>query len=297
MRAWPLPALVLTAGLGTRLRPLTDRLAKPALPVGDDALVMHVLRHLAAQGIREAVLNLHHLPATVARAVGDGGGTGVRVRYSWEYPGPLGSAGGIRHALPLIEGDTFLVVNGDSLCDLPLATLVEDHRRTGALVTFGLIPHPVPHKYGGVLLSADGVVTGFPGRASALETWHFPGIQVVQREVFASLPDNEPAESVRAVYPALMATRFGAVRGRVFQAGWLDVGTVDDYRATCRVLAGDAGGNTVSRGADVSPAAMLSRTVVWAGGRVAAGCQLTDCIVTDGTVVPAGTIATGRVFM
>lgn len=297
MRAWPPPALVLTAGLGTRLRPLTDRLAKPALPVGDDALVMRVLRQLAAQGIREAVLNLHHLPATVARAVGDGGGTGLRVRYSWEVPGPLGSAGGIRHALPLIEADTFLVVNGDSLCDLPVETLVDDHRRSGALVTFGLIPHPVQRKYGGVLLSADGVVAGFPGRASELETWHFPGIQVVQREVFAALPDNQPAESVGAVYPALMTARPGSVRGRIFEAGWLDVGTLDDYRATCRALAGDAAGNTIGRGADVSPAAVLTGTVVWSGGRVEAGCRLTDCIVTDGATVPAATVAVGRIFL
>ena len=196
-RDWPVPALVLTAGLGSRLRPLTDRRAKPALPVGEEALVCRVLRRLAAEGIREAILNLHHLPATVARAVGDGGGTGVRVRYSWEQPRLLGSAGGIRHALPLVEGETLLVVNGDSMCDLPLSALVEDHRATGALVTLGLMPHPALRKYGGVLLSADGVVGGFAGRASELPTWHYPGIQVVQREAFDGLPDNEPAESVR----------------------------------------------------------------------------------------------------
>jgi mannose-1-phosphate guanylyltransferase len=297
MTAWPPPALVLTAGLGTRLRPLTDRLAKPALPVGDDALVIRVLRHLAAQGIRDAVLNLHHLPATVARVVGDGGGTGVKVRYSWEQPRLLGSGGGIRHALPLVDGDTLLVVNGDSMCDLPLATLVEDHHRTGALVTLGLMPHPVERKYGGVLLSADGVVTGFPGRSSELHTWHYPGIQVVQRRAFEGLPDNEPVESVREVYPSLMSRWPGCVRGRVFEASWVDVGTVDDYLATCSQLAGDAAGNVVSRGASVDPSAVLARTVVWPGGRVEAGCRLTACVVTDGAVVRAGTVADGRVFM
>jgi mannose-1-phosphate guanylyltransferase len=297
MTAWPPPALVLTAGLGTRLRPLTDRRAKPALPVGDEALVVRVLRQLAAQGITDAVLNLHHLPATVTRVVGDGGGTGVRVRYSWEVPGPLGSAGGIRHALPLIDADTLLVVNGDSMCDLPLSTLVEDHHRTGALVTLGLMPHPVLRKYGGVLLAADGAVTGFPGRSSEQHTWHYPGIQVVNRQAFASLPDNEPAESVREVYPSLMSSRPGCIRGRVFEASWLDVGTVDDYLTTCSALAGDAAGNVVHRDASVAPDAALVRSVVWAGGRVEAGCRLTSCVVTDGAVVPAGTVADGRVFM
>lgn len=296
-RDWPVPALVLTAGLGTRLRPLTDLRAKPALPVGEEALVCLVLRQLAAQGIREAILNLHHLPATVARAVGDGAGTGLRVRYSWEQPRLLGSAGGIRHALSLVDDETLLVVNGDSMSDLPLASLVADHRETGALVTLGLIPHPALHKYGGVLLSADGVVTGFPGRSSEAQTWHYPGIQVVQRQAFDGLPDNEPAESVREVYPSLMARLPGSVRGRVFDASWLDVGTIDDYLSTCGALAGDGAGNVVGRGAEVAASAVLERTVVWSGGRIEAACHLTACVVTDEAVVPAGTEATGRVFV
>lgn len=297
MRAWPPPALVLTAGLGTRLRPLTDRLAKPALPVGDDALVVRVLRHLAAQGIRDAVLNLHHLPATVARVVGDGGGTGIRVRYSWEFPGPLGSAGGIRHALPLIDGDTLLVVNGDTLCDLPVRALVEQHLATGARATLGLIPHPVPAKYRGVVLDDAGVVTGFAGPDAWASSWHYPGIQVVQREVFAALPDNEPAEYIKELYPALIAQRHGSVRGAVFDATFRDIGTVDDYVTTCADLAGDQDGNVIHRDACVSPEAVLARTVVWSGGHVAAGCRLIGCVVTDGAVVPAATVASARVFM
>lgn len=290
------PALVLTAGLGTRLRPLTERRAKPALPVGDTALITRVLTRLGAAGVRDAVLNLHHLPATVAREAGDGEGTGVRVRYSWEQPLLLGSGGGIRHALPLLDGATILVVNGDSLCDLPLAALVDAHRRSGALVTMGLMPHPAAGKYGGVLLSEDGAVLGFPGRASEAQTWHYPGIQVVEREVFAHLPDNVPAESVREVYPALMAERPGSVRGCVFEASWLDVGTVDDYRHTCAALAADAEGNTIARDADIAPSATLSRTIVWPGARIGANCQLTDCIVIDGAIVPPGTSAEGRVL-
>lgn len=297
MSAWPVPALVLTAGLGTRLQPLTHLRAKPALPVGDVALVCHVLRHLASEGIVEAVLNLHHLPHTVARAVGDGAGTGLRVRYSWEQPRLLGSAGGIRHALSLIESETFLVVNGDSLCPLPIRALLEAHVQSAALVTMGLIPHPAEQKYGGVQLSDDGTVLAFPGRATPLQTWHFPGIQVVSREVFAALPDNTPAESVREVYPALMKTRPQGVRGRVFDASWLDVGTVDDYRHTCATLAGNAAGNTIGREAAVAADAVLIRSVVWDGGRVGAACHLTDCVVTDRAVVPAGTVATGDVFL
>lgn len=292
-----MPALVLTAGLGTRLRPLTELRAKPALPVGDEALIVRILRQLAAGGVTDAVLNLHYKPESVARVVGDGTGTGVRVRYCWEQPRVLGSAGGVRHALPLIDTETLLVVNGDSLCDLPLEALFHEHRRESASVTLGLIPHPVPGKYGGVQLSARGIVTGFPGRDGNHATWHFPGIQVVQRDVFEGLHDGEPAESIGQVYPALMAHRPGAVHGRVFEATWLDVGTVDDYRATCAALASDAAGNTVSRGAHVAPDAHLRDTIVWAGARIGSGCRLTRCVITDTAMVEAGTVATGRVFM
>ena len=156
MTAWPPPALVLTAGLGTRLRPLSDYRAKPAMPVGREALVCHILRRLADAGIREAVLNLHHLPHTITREVGDGSQCGLRVRYAWEQPRVLGSAGGPRHAMPLLDADTLLIVNGDTLCDLPIRALWDAHVASGALVTLGLMPHPQPGRYGGVVLD-DGV--------------------------------------------------------------------------------------------------------------------------------------------
>src|SRR4029453_15030678 len=109
-----IPALVLTAGLATRLRPLSFVRAKAALPIGDRAIVQRILQWLSGHGVNDAVLNLHHLPHTITRIVGDGAAEGVRVRYSWEMP-VLGSAGGPRRALPLPASPTFLIVNGDTL--------------------------------------------------------------------------------------------------------------------------------------------------------------------------------------
>jgi NDP-sugar pyrophosphorylase family protein len=106
------PALVLTAGLGTRLRPLTYVRAKAAVPVNGEPLVRRVARWLAGRGIDEHVYNLHHHPASIAACLGDGAGLGVRVRYSWE-PAVLGSAGGPRHALPLLL-DSWTAVTSDS---------------------------------------------------------------------------------------------------------------------------------------------------------------------------------------
>src|SRR6476620_11047959 len=122
-----IPALVLTAGLATRLRPLSWVRAKAALPVGDRVIIQRILQWLAAQGVAEAVLNLHHLPHTISGILGDGAAEGLRVRYSWEMP-VLGSAGGPRRALPLLSDRTFLIINGDTLTNVDIGALVDEHR-------------------------------------------------------------------------------------------------------------------------------------------------------------------------
>src|SRR4051812_6879992 len=135
------PAMLLAAGLGTRLRPLTAVRAKPAVPVNGRPLARRILTWLAGQGIREAIVNLHHRPDTVAAVIGDGSDLGLRVRYSWEQP-VLGSAGGPRHALPLLTDDNdgpFLIVNADTLSTVDLAGLLARHVSSRALVTMALI--------------------------------------------------------------------------------------------------------------------------------------------------------------
>src|SRR5580765_4977445 len=131
-QAQGLRALVLAAGLGTRLQPLTRARAKAAAPVDGEPLARRAIRWLVGHGVRDLVVNLHHKPESIAAAVGDGSDLGARVRYSWESP-VLGSAGGPRHALPLLHARTFLIVNGDTLTDVDLPRMIEQHRRTGAL--------------------------------------------------------------------------------------------------------------------------------------------------------------------
>ena len=236
-------ALVLTAGLGTRLRPLTRVRAKPAMPVGGDALVRRIVGWLAAAGATRLVLNLHHLPETVTAEVGDGADLGARVRYSWEQPVVLGSAGGPRQALDIVGADPFFLVNGDTLTDLDPATMAAEHARSGALVTLALVPNTAPRQYGGVRLDGDGRVTGFVPRGPAAEgSCHFIGVQVVAAEVFAGLAPGRPARSIGGVYDALVAARPGSIRGLLTEARFWDVGTVADYRATARAF-GSGDGN------------------------------------------------------
>src|SRR5262245_56021349 len=131
-------ALVLAAGLGTRLRPLTDQSAKAALEVGGQPLIRRIVRWLAASGSSDVVINLHYLPHTITSVMGDGSDLLVRVRYSWEHPRILGSAGGPRQALDIVGSETFLIVNGDTLTDLNVQSLANAHQKAGALVTLAL---------------------------------------------------------------------------------------------------------------------------------------------------------------
>jgi NDP-sugar pyrophosphorylase family protein len=296
--------LVLTAGLGTRLRPLTLARAKAAAPVDGEPLARRTIRWLAGHGVCDLVLNLHHKPESIAAAVGDGADLGARVRYSWESP-ILGSAGGPRHALPLLLdrtapaiGDsaktgTFVLVNGDTLTDLDLPAMIAAHRRSGALVTMALIPNPRPDKYGSVLLDADGAVTGFTPRRAAVEGFHFIGPQVVEAEAFLSLEDGVPAETVVGIYPALMASRPGSVRGFVSAATFHDIGTPADLLRTSLDLAAADGRidrPRWGRNPQVAATARVTRSVLWDDVTVGAGAVLTECIVADGVHVPDGAV-------
>src|SRR5206468_2439426 len=162
-------ALVLTAGLGTRLRPLTDVRAKPAIPVAGTPMVGRIIAWLAAHGVTDLILNLHHRPDTLTAVVGDGADLSVRVRYSWE-PRILGSGGGPRQAFAaLAAADPLLIVNGDTLTELDVPRLTAAHEASGALATLALVPNREFQRYGGVTLGRGGRVTGFVPRGPAAE--------------------------------------------------------------------------------------------------------------------------------
>lgn len=288
-------ALVLTAGLGTRLRPLTSVRAKAAVPVDGEPLVRRVIRWLTEHQITDLVLNLHHQPASITAVVGDGSDLGARIRYSWEWP-VLGSAGGPRRALPLLSdgaaGRTILLVNGDTLTDVDLDALAEQHRRSRALVTMALIPNLWPDKYGGVLLDPNGAVTGFTRRGSTVAAFHFIGVQAAERDAFLQLEDGVPAESTRELYPRLMAERPGSVIGFVSDAAFQDIGTPADLLRTSLELAatdGRPGQPRTGRRVQIAKTAIVDRSVLWDDVIVEEDAKLTECVVADGVRIPTGT--------
>jgi mannose-1-phosphate guanylyltransferase len=298
-------ALVLTAGLGTRLRPLTYVRAKAAVPVNGETLARRVIRWLAGQGVRDLVLNLHHLPETIAASVGDGSDLHARVRYSWEQP-LLGSAGGPRRALPLLVdparhsgsdpgsrvpsscSERFLIVNGDTLTDVDVHAMLARHEASGALVTMALIPNPRPEQYGGVRVSGERV-TGFTRAGTPGDSYHFIGVQVAEARVFADLDEGVPAESVNHVYRRLLEATPDSIGAFTCTAAFRDIGTLADYLDTSLELAAMEGSRmTAGDRVDIASSARTIRTAVWDDVTVGRNAELVECIVGDGARIPDG---------
>jgi len=279
----PWPALVLTAGLATRLQPLSHVRAKASLPVAGEALVVRILRSLHAAGVTRVVLNLHHRADTITREVGDGSSLGLSVRYSWETE-VLGSAGGPARALPLLEADRFLIVNGDTLADVDLAALAAQHVDSNALVTMAVVDGDP--KYNGITADAAGIVSGFGREPGA---FHFIGVQAVNAAAFAGVDPAVRSETVHGIYPRLMAERPGSLRVMRTSAEFFDIGTPRDYLETSLKLAAREGrAPDRGHGCAIAPDATLTDTLLWNNVSIGAGASLLRCIAADGVTVPAG---------
>jgi NDP-sugar pyrophosphorylase family protein len=250
--------------------------------------VRRILRYASAQGIGDFVLNLHHLPETITAEVGDGSDLGVRVRYSFESP-VLGSAGGPRKALPLLPDEDFFIINGDTLTNVDLHALADNHRDTGALVTIAVVPNERPDRYGGLIVDSTGRFHSVVPKGSHVRSYHVVGVQIAQPSAFARLPLNQPADSIGSLYKELVKENLGHVRAFLCTADFWDVGTPADYLEACLAI-GKLEGDPVQIGrrSVVDPAARLVDTVVWDDAQIGNGAVLERCVVADGVQIPAG---------
>jgi NDP-sugar pyrophosphorylase family protein len=258
------------------------------VPVAGEPLARRLLRYGASWGIHDFVLNLHYLPETITAQVGDGSDLGVRVRYSFESP-VLGSAGGPRKALSLLPDESFFIINGDTLTNVDLHALAENHRETGALVTIAVIPNERPDRYGGLIVDSTGRFHSVVPPGSPVRSYHVVGVQVAHPSAFARLPLNQPAESIGALYKELVKENLGHVRAFLCAADFWDVGTPADYLEAC-LLIGKAEGNVlqIGRGSVIERSARVAESVIWDDVTVGAGASLDRCIVADGVQIPSG---------
>ncbi|MDH5824013.1 nucleotidyltransferase family protein [Luteimonas sp. RD2P54] len=218
-------ALIFAAGLGERMRPLTEHTPKPLLAAGGKPLIAWHLERLAAAGVREVVINTSWLARQFPRTLGDGAAWGLRIRYSHEGDTPLETGGGLWHALPLLGNEPFIAVNGDIWTDFDFARLPERPAGDAHLV---LIDNPLHNPHGDFHLTADGDVHGdgpqrltFAGigmyRASLFDDW---------RRVIGAAPGAEAEPPRFRLAPLLRAAMAeGQVTGERHPGRWTDVGT------------------------------------------------------------------------
>lgn len=283
-------AMVLAAGLGLRMRPLSRLRAKPALPVLNRPLVHWTLEALARHGVDEVVINLHHLPETVVAAVGDGRAFGLEVRFSRERR-ILGTGGGPRKVRRLLGTEPVLLVNGDVLFDFDLSRLVRRHRAAGALATLALRPNPDPRRYGPVVCGRDGWIRSVPGlRRARGRLYSFTGVHVIDPRILDRLPAGR-SDSVRDLYARLLAEG-EAVQGVPARGAWYDLGSPALYLASHEALLRSrfdgVGSPLVHPVARVDATARVVGSVVGAGCVVEAGARVRGSVLWEDVVVSRG---------
>lgn len=309
--------MILCAGLGTRLRPLTQELPKPAVPLVDRPLVAGSLALLAAAGTRRVVVNTHWLPeAMTAVARAEGARLGVQVEPSHE-PVLLGTGGGLRQARDagLVERDRpLLVLNGDVLFDADLPAILHAHEASRAAATLALLPMPAGATYQPVEADPDGRIRRIrtfgapsdPGRRRCL----FSGVHVIDPSVLDCVPPG-PQDIVETAWKALLETG-GRVQGVFADGTWLDLGDAPGYLAANLAMldgtlplprlerAGFRPGPAIDPAALLADGARVRRSVVAANARVGAGAEVVDSVLWPGAVVTPGehvlrTVVTPRI--
>jgi len=223
-------AMILAAGLGTRLRPLTDRIPKPLLPIAGRPMIDYTLAWVAAAGIRQVMINLHHMGERIRQAVG-AERFGLEISYS-EEPVILGTGGGLKRVERFFADGPFLVVNADVLTAVDPNAVVRAHVETRPLATLVVRRDPQVATYGAIGIDRDGRIRRFLGRGpqapAPTEEVMFTGIHVVDPRVLADLPAAGTFSPITDAYIAIVE-RGDPLMGYVTDAPWIDIGTPERY--------------------------------------------------------------------
>jgi mannose-1-phosphate guanylyltransferase/mannose-1-phosphate guanylyltransferase/phosphomannomutase len=287
--------MVLAAGLGTRLRPLTYEITKPMVPVLDRPVMAHILDLLDRHGFEETIANLHYFPDSIREHFGE------RVTYRFE-PELLGTAGGVRACAEFFGEDSFLVISGDALTDIDLTALAARHRETGGIATLAVKKVPDTREFGVVLHDRDGRITGFqekPRPDEALSDLGNCGIYMFDPKIFEYFPERPFVDWAKDVFPALLENDVPFHIHEVREY-WNDVGSLGELRqGTFDALRGElrleVEGEEVAPGVVVSGGRPLPEDAevegpVWIGRdvKVGAGVRLMGPVVLgDGATIGA----------
>ena len=223
-------AMILAAGFGTRLRPLTDATPKPLLPVAGTPMIVWNLLLLKRHGILDVVINLHHLGAMIEQALGNGARFGMRITYSHE-PVILGTGGGIKQAERSFGGEPVLVLNGDTLFELDLRALIAFHQERDAAATMVLRHDPEAARWGLVEVTDQAQVMQITGRGRTTSTptraRMFAGIHILHPRLLRSLAVGKESSIIDAYVQGIQEGE--RIMGYDFDGYWTDVGTPERY--------------------------------------------------------------------
>ena len=236
-------AMILAAGFGTRMRPLTDTLPKALVSVAGRPLIEYTLLFVKSHGIEEVVLNLHHLGHRLRDTLGDGSIYGLRITYSPEDP-ILDTGGGIKNAQPFLDGEPFLVLNADTILDFDLTAFLATHRQTQAIGTLLLRPNPDEARYGLIETDRTGAIRRIRGEPSEMEVneplsrFMFTGCQVLEPRIFDYMPQGRAFSTTHELYPQLIR-RGETLQGFIHPGAWMVVDDTEGVaHATQAVVSG-----------------------------------------------------------
>ncbi len=318
--------MILAAGFGTRLKPLTLGLPKPMFPVLNRPLLEHTLNFLSSQGIQDIVVNVHHLPEKIIEYFGDGTKFGVRLQFSIEEE-ILGTAGGLKKAQSFLEKETFLVLNSDVLADINLDSVLNFHKEKNSCLTLVVRQDAEPEKYRPIELNDDGRITRFVDAAikhssTTTQRVMFTGIQIMEPEIFSRIPANKFCGTTEDVFPAMIEEEL-PVYGYLHKNYWIDMGTRDTYiQAQADALEGRVAlktspsrnpegplvvppvhigkGCEISKDAQVGPHAVLGEgcrlrsgavvenSIIWEGATIGSDATVQNSIIGKGVAINSG---------
>ena len=269
-------ALILAAGLGTRVRPFTFFRAKATLPLFHIPFIHYPLHYCCLNGIQEAIVNLHAHPESVRKATGNQYGN-IRISYS-EEPEILGTAGAMRKASRLLEGDPFLVMNSDMLTDIPLQEALNFHHNSQADITLVIMKDARFAHYGGLYFEGDPLrLSGF--RSGPGESYHYTGLQIVSPHILEHIPDGKKTGIFTDIYPGIMKDK--KIYGFVYHGFWKEMGNLREYlRTSLELMRQPLPEKLVPEGA--------KQSLISPDATVEEGAEVIDSLVMDGARIESG---------
>lgn len=293
--------MILAAGFGTRLFPLTIDRTKPAIPFLGKPLVGYVAEYLARFGLTDLVVNLHHQPDSVIDALGDGGRFGVHIEYTREVPDILGTAGALDHAREVLGDERFLIVNGKIITDIDIAAVIDTHRASGAIATMVLKPNTKREKFTIVNTTKDRQwVTGLGEMARPLteseirDTTHelftplmFTGIHIVEPRVFEYIPRGVYSDIFPAFYGPAWA-KGEKIAAHITDANWFELSTIPRYLDISLAMMPPETDVFMGARCSISPNAAIRDSVMWDDVSIGDDVQLYRTIIADGVKIEAG---------